>query len=89
LALADGKHEHAHFRFDSLRILDGFDVYNNGKEDATVTLRCPELREVSYTVKPGELKHVRTSWVDRSSLVTFDFEHGDGLLFDNFAWRME
>ncbi len=89
LALADGKAEHAHFRFDSPRVLDGFDVYNNGKDDATVTLRCPELREVSYTVKAGELKHVRTGWVDRSSVVSFDFQHGDGLLFDNFAWRIE
>lgn len=89
LALADPKSEKAEFSFYSPRIFVGFDVYNGGKEEATITVRCPELREMVYTVKPGEVKRIRTGWVDPSSTVYFNFVHGEGVLIDNLAYRID
>ena len=65
------------------------DVYNGGPAQARITIRCPEMREVGISIKPGELKRVRTKWLDPSSKVAFDFENGGGLIFDNLAYRME
>jgi hypothetical protein len=47
------------------------------------------MRELKVSVKPGELKRVRTNWPDPSSKVAFEFENGEGLIFDNLAYRME
>jgi hypothetical protein len=49
------------------------DVYNDGDSDATLTIRSPEIREVSYTIKPRELRRLRTGWRDTSSKVIFAF----------------
>ncbi len=86
LALADPKAGSAKFSFYAPRIFAGVDVYNDGDADATVTVRSPETREVSYTIKPKELRRLRTGWLQTSSTVSFAFTNGQGLRFDNLAY---
>ncbi len=74
------------FRFSEPRVFAGIDVYNDGAMDATVAVRSPEIRELSFPVRAGELRRIRTNWQDRSSAVTFEFSHGEGLHFDNLAY---
>jgi len=54
-----------------------------------VTVHSPNVREVSFTIKPGELKRIRTGWRDASSKVVLDLKNGAGLRFDNLAYRFE
>jgi|HubBroStandDraft_1064217.scaffolds.fasta_scaffold04316_4 hypothetical protein len=89
LALADAKATTAQFRFYSPRIFVGVDVYNGATSDATVTIHSPEIREVSFTIKPGQLQRLRTEWRDVSSSVIFELKNGDGLRFDNLAYAPE
>ena len=71
---------------DSPRIFAGLDVYNDGDSDATVTVRSPEVREMAFTIKPRELRRLRTGWRDPSSSVSFDITNGEKLRFDNLAY---
>ena len=89
LSLADPTAKTAGFRFYAPRIFVGVDVYNGGRSEATVTVHSPELREVSITIKPGELRRLRTEWRDPSSAVNFDLKNGEGLEFDNLAYRFD
>jgi hypothetical protein len=89
LSLADSNADSAAFRFFSPRIFVGVDVYNGGGSEATVTVHSPEIREISFTIKPGELRRLRTGWRDPSSSVIFDFKNGEGLQFDNLAYRRD
>jgi len=52
-----------------------------------MTVRSPETREASYTVKPKELLRLRTGWREPSSKVTVDFTNGHALRFDNLAYN--
>ena len=72
--------------FSVPEIFAGIDIYNGGASEATVNFSSPETRAVKMTIKPGELKRVRTGWTDPSSQVLFQFQHGEGLQFDNLAW---
>jgi hypothetical protein len=87
LALTDPKAPQAEFHFTSPRIFAGLDIYNDGDAEATVTLRSPQVREQSFTIKPRELRRIRTNWRDPASAVEFDFKNGSGLRFDNLSWR--
>jgi hypothetical protein len=49
-------------------------------------MHSPENREVSFTIKPKELRRVRTEWRDAGSRVSFEFTNGDALRFDNVAY---
>jgi hypothetical protein len=89
LALTDPKAASAQFRFDSPRIFVGLDVYNGGATEATLAIHSPEFREQSFTIKPGELRRIRTGWIDSSSSVIFDLKNGEGLRFDNIAYLLE
>jgi hypothetical protein len=96
LALSDAKAEHAEFSFYAPRIFAGIDAYNDGDTDATITVRSAtvqsavvrpgETREISYTIKPKELRRLRTGWLEPSSKVSFAFGNGQGLRFDNLAY---
>jgi hypothetical protein len=86
LALSDPKAERGEFRFYAPRIFAGIDVYNDGGADATVTVRSPETQEVAWTIKPKELRRLRTGWLEASSKVSFVFANGQGLRFDNLAY---
>jgi hypothetical protein len=54
--------------------------------DAAVTLRSPETQEVSWTIKPKELRRLRTGWGKASSKVTVKAMNAQGLRFDNLAY---
>jgi len=54
-ALADGKAATAGFDFHSPRVFVGIDVYNGGHSEAVLMIHAPNLPEVSFTLKPGEL----------------------------------
>ncbi len=86
LALSNPKAAQAEFRFYAPRIFAGVDVYNDADANATVTVRSPETGEVSYTIKPKELRRLRTGWLAASSKVSFAFTNGPGLRFDNLAY---
>lgn len=86
LALRNPATTHAAFRFYSPRVFQGVDVYNGGDEDATITLSSPEVREIVFTVKPKELRRLRTQWRDASSRVNFDMTNAQSLRFDNLAY---
>jgi hypothetical protein len=89
LALADPKAATAQFRFYAPRVFAGIDVCNTGASEATLTIHSPEFREQSFTIKPGEVRRIRTGWNDPSSAVIFDVKNGEGLRFDNLAWLNE
>jgi hypothetical protein len=89
LVLADREASTAQFRFYWPRVFDGMDVYNGGSAEATVSIHSPELREQTYTLRPGEVRRIRTGWRDRSSRIIFDFKNGEGLEFDNLAYRLD
>ena len=87
--LADLKASTAEFRFYWPRIFAGIDVYNGGTSEAAVMIHSPEIRELSFTIKPGQLRRLRTDWRDPSSRVLLEFKNGQGLRFDNLAYRHE
>ncbi len=87
LALVDPKAQHAEIHFSTPHIFAGVDVYNDGDADATVNIRPPEIRDVSFTIKPKELRRLRTGWRDPSSSISFDFVNGQSLRFNNLAYR--
>src|ERR1700728_1014698 len=89
LALVDSKASGAQFRFCWPRVFVGLDAYNGGTSEATVTIRAAELRAVSVTVKPGQLRRLRTGWRDVSSGVMLELKNGEGLRFDNLAYLQE
>jgi hypothetical protein len=86
LQLADQKLGRAALRFYEPRVFAGIDAYNAGASEAMLTIRSPEIREISFAVKPGELRRIRTGWSGRSSSVIFEFKDGEGLRFDNLAY---
>lgn len=86
LSLKDSRQTHASFAFPVPRIFLGIDAYNGGSKAATIHLHSPELRGDTYTLQPGQLLRIRTGWSDPSSAIEFDFENGEGLLFDNLAY---
>jgi hypothetical protein len=49
-------------------------------------VRSPETRERSFTIKPRELRRLRTEWRDPSTSVEFAITNGQGLRFDNLAY---
>jgi hypothetical protein len=89
LSLADPAAHSAEFRFYAPRIFVGVDVFNGGSSEATVTIHSPEIREISVTIKPGELQRLSTGWRDPSTSVIFDLKNGGDLQFDNLAYRYE
>ncbi len=86
LALSDPTARQAEFSFYAPRIFSGVDVYNDGDADATVTVRSAETREVSWTIRPKELRRLRTGWREATSKVSFGFANGQRLRFDNLAY---
>ena len=87
LALADPKARHAEFRFYMPSVFEGLDAYNGADVAATILIRSPEIREMSFTIKPKELRRIRTQWRDASSRISFDITDGEALRFDNLAYH--
>lgn len=86
LALADPKQNSAEFRFYWPRVFVQFDAFNAGDTETIITVRCPEMREVTFTLAPGELRRLRTNWHDPSLKVLFEFKNAEGLLIDNLSF---
>ncbi len=86
LAMADPNARHSEFQFHAPRIFAGIDVYNDGDTDAVVAIHSPENRELTFTIKPKELRRLKTGWRDTSSTVIFDVTNGGTLHFDNLAY---
>jgi hypothetical protein len=86
LSLKDTKQAHASFAFAVPTVFAGIDAFNGGAKAATVRFRSPELREKTYTLQPGQLVRIRTGWHDASTKIDWDFENGEGLIFDNLAY---
>jgi len=76
----------ASFRFFYPRVLMRLDVYNPLPHEVKLTLRAPEMREVTFTLKPGELQRLRSGWVNRISAVSLESENLPALRFDNLAY---
>jgi hypothetical protein len=86
LCAADPKTAEAHFRFVSPRILLRLDVYNPTSREVTLTLRAPEMREVTFHLKPDQLQRIKTGWLDRASMVTVESDGLYDLRLDNLAY---
>jgi hypothetical protein len=86
LALTDSKVSQAEFGFYAPTVFVGLDVYNDGDKDATITFGSPEIRDTTFTIKPKDLRRLRTGWRDPSSRVSIALTNGEGLRFDNLAY---
>jgi hypothetical protein len=76
----------AEFRFAAPRIFLGFDISNNGSAEAIITLRSDSAREQRFTIRPGELRRIRTSWRDPTTHVQLQIQNAQHLRFDNLAY---
>ena len=86
LVPADPTREKFEFGFHSPRVLAGIDVYNGGSGDASVTIRSENEIAPATTLRPGELRRIRTSWRETTSQVILELKNGGGLRFDNLAY---
>jgi hypothetical protein len=83
-AAADSNSEE--FRFASPKILMCADIYNPTDREVVLTLRAPEMREVSFHLPPGTLRRIKTGWKNRASLVTLQADGLGSLRFDNIGY---
>jgi hypothetical protein len=81
-----GNQRKATFSFAYPRILMGFDVYIPGDGETKLTLRAPEMREVTFILKGGQLRHLKTGWMNRASEITVESDWLPHLRFDNLAY---
>jgi hypothetical protein len=86
LGTAETDVREAHFHFFYPRVLMRLDVYNTLTAEVKLTLRSPEIREVTFTLKPGQLQRLRTGWMNRVSTVYFESDFLSALRFDNLAY---
>jgi hypothetical protein len=86
LTLANPKATSAEIRFHAPRIFVGVDVYNGGSHDTSLAMHSPNIRGISFALKPGQLRRLRTGWREPISSVILDFKSGEGLRFDNLAY---
>jgi hypothetical protein len=76
----------AQFRFASPKTLMRFDVYNSTGKEIVVKMRAPEMREITFHIKPGALQRIKTGWKNRASLIIAESEGLGSLRFDNLAY---
>jgi len=76
----------AQFHFFYPRVLTRFDVYNPLGQDVTLTIRAPEMRERTFSLKAGQLQRIRTGWMNRASEVSLESDDLAALRFDNLAY---
>jgi hypothetical protein len=86
LCLSDPKVNEAQFNFAFARLLLRLDVFNPTDHEIALTLRAPEMREVTFHLKPGQLQRINTGWRDRASTVKLDADGLGQLRFDNLAY---
>lgn len=86
LRTAQPAERQAQFQFESPRMLVRLDVYNSSDKAVELTISAPEMREVTFSLQPGELRRLRTGWTDRVSAVKFDASALSALRFDNIGY---
>jgi hypothetical protein len=86
LCAADPKATKADFRFVNPRIFHRADVFNSTNREVTLTISAPEIRELSFHLRPGELKRIKTGWLDRVSMINIESDDLPNLRFDNLAY---
>jgi hypothetical protein len=86
LALAQAGGEEAAFTFLEPSVLVGLDAYNDGDRDAVVTLGSKEAGDLTFVIRPKELRRLRTGWRDPGAKVQLQVSHGEGLRIDNLAY---
>jgi hypothetical protein len=86
LGIAATDAREANFRFFYPRVLMRLDAYNPLPQEVKLTLRVPEMREVTFTLKPGQLQRLKTGWVNRASMVSLESDNLAALRFDNLAY---
>jgi hypothetical protein len=86
LCASDAGASKAEFKFAFPRMLIRADVYNPTGKEVVLTLRAPEMREKTFHLKPGQLTRIKTSWMDRASMVSIEADGLAALRFDNLAY---
>jgi hypothetical protein len=86
LCAADAKATKGLFQFSYPRIFMGAEIYNSTEKEITLTVRAPEVREVTFVLKPGQLQRIRTGWLTRVSKVSLEADGLSSLRFDNLAY---
>jgi hypothetical protein len=86
LCAAGDSAKKAQFRFIYPRTLMRLDVYNPLGQEVVLTIRAPEMREVTFTLKPGALQRIRTGWMNRATAVSLESNFLSALQFDNLAY---
>src|SRR5262249_17300377 len=76
----------ARLRLPAPTIFLGFDVCNDGPAEANITMLSDPRPGPELTIKPGELRRIRTAWPDPVTRVQFQFQNGQYLRFDNLAY---
>jgi hypothetical protein len=88
LCTEDPKATRAAFVFAFPRTLTAIEVFNPLRHEVELTLRAPEMREVTFRLKPGELRRIKTEWTDRASRVSFEALELGSLRIDNLAYSL-
>ena len=83
---ADPQAQKLEFTFTNPRVFVGIDIYNGGTSEARITIRAQNFPDVSVSLKPGELRRMRTDWQEGSKDVKFELTNGSGLRFDNLSY---
>jgi hypothetical protein len=86
LVLNHPESQSAEFRFAAPRILLGFDVCNDGPAEASIAILADSGPESRFTIKPGELRRIRTASRDPVTRVRLQFQNAQHLRFDNLAY---
>lgn len=86
LCAADAKAAKGVFQFSYPRIFMGADIFNSTEKEITLTVRAPEVREVTFVLKPGQLQRIKTGWLTRVSRVSLEADGLSSLRFDNLAY---
>src|SRR5262249_61957262 len=63
-----------------------FDVPNGGPAEAGITILADTGYESKFTIKPGELRRIRTALPGPVTRVRFQFQNAQHLRFDNLAY---
>ena len=86
LCAAEASATKAQFRFFAPRILLRADVYNSTDKDIVLTVSAPEMREVTFHLKSGQLQRINTGWKTRASAISLEAEGLASLRFDNLGY---
>ncbi|HVT93120.1 MAG TPA: hypothetical protein VHD76_09785 [Bryobacteraceae bacterium] len=79
---------HAEFKFANPRMLVWIEAYNSSEKEVELTISSPEMRELTVSLKAGELRRIRTQWTERVSVTRLDSPNLSALRFDNIGYSL-